>query len=193
MQVWLIAMVTKKNDPPLQHTFEAKLQTWLILLQWWHWWWWRWWVDHWLSLCIAGFAQISNTSSLQWFSIKSITPWCMLCHDWGMSTISSRYCPVCKIQRMVESNHVRQMQMVVVPHSPQSICKTQVGHLQWKNHSHFPINLHDIITLLDISASWGSLTFLQWKESKEKAWVFWHEKNLRTSALFIKQKSARPP
>jgi hypothetical protein len=58
-----------------------------------------------------------------------------------------------RIQRMVESNHVRQMQVVGVPHSPQSICKTQVGHLQWKNHSRFPINLHDIITLLDISAS----------------------------------------
>ncbi len=52
MQVWLIATVTKKNDPPLHHTFEAKLQTWLILLQWWHWPWLRWWVDHGLSLCI---------------------------------------------------------------------------------------------------------------------------------------------
>jgi len=58
-----------------------------------------------------------------------------------------------RIQRMVESNHVRQMKVVGVPHSLQSICKTQVGHLHWKNHSRFPINLHDIITLLDISAS----------------------------------------
>jgi hypothetical protein len=76
-----------------------------------------------------------------------------------------------QIQRMVESNHVRQMKVVGVPHSLQSICKTQVGHLQWKNHSRFPINLHDIITLLDISASWGSLTFLQWKESKSLSFL----------------------
>lgn len=39
-----------------------------------------------------------------------------------------------RIQRMVESNHVRQMKVVGVPHSLQSICKTQVGHIRLRTY-----------------------------------------------------------
>jgi hypothetical protein len=60
---------------------------------------------------------------------------------------------------MVESNHVRQMKVVGVPHSPQSICKTQVGHIYSTGNSSFGNTAAN-------SGTWG-------KQKKKKKTFSW--------------------